>query len=266
MKIIDCHVHICPDNLAERNKEIIKRFSGITPAYDGSISQLLSMMQKNHISRAIVNNTVLKSELMSKANDFTAKVASDHSELMAMAWIIPGIPESVPEVERCKKLNFVGVKMHNSHFKIMPSDHHNDKIYEKIAENGLPVLFHCGQNPYSTSEENQYSMPKSFLDVIKSFPKMKVVLGHLAGYQDDPKGAVEAIHASKNVYADLALNPGKPADLKHILDEISSKKLIFGSDYPIHEASNTLKEIARLHDDDAEAVYSLNSKVLFNLA
>lgn len=266
MEIIDCHVHICPDSLAGRNKEIIQRFSGITPAYDGSVGLLLSMMQKNKISKAIVNNTVLKAELMSKANDFTAQVVSKHAELIGMAWIIPGISKSVEEVERCKNLGFKGVKMHNSHFKIMPSDSRNDKIYEKIAEYGLPVLFHCGHNPYSASGEKQYATPKNFLGVIKSYPEMKVILGHLAGYQDDPKGAIEAVCASDNVIADLALDPRKQTNLDQIISEFGSRKLIFGSDYPIHEASSTLHDISQLDKDDSVAICALNSKTLFAIS
>ncbi|MDG6996115.1 MAG: amidohydrolase family protein [Nitrososphaerota archaeon] len=266
MEIIDCHVHICPDNLAERNKEIIQRFSGITPAYDGSVGNLFSMMQKNRISKAIVNNTVLKAELMSKANDFTAQTVSKHSELIGMAWIIPGSSESVEEIERCKNLGFKGVKMHNSHFKIMPSDSRNDKIYEKIVEHALPVLFHCGFNPYTASGEKQYAIPRNFLDVIKCYPEMKIILGHLAGYQDDPAGAIKVVSASDNVFADLALDPGKPMDLNQIITEFGSRKLIFGSDYPIHEASEILHKINDLDTDDSASILALNSESVFAIS
>ncbi|MDG7000016.1 MAG: amidohydrolase family protein [Nitrososphaerota archaeon] len=265
MEIIDCHVHICPDALAGRNKEIIQRFSGITPAYDGSVGLLLSMMHENKISKAIVNNTVLKAELMSKANDFTADVVSKHSELFGMAWIIPGIPESVEEVERCKRLGFKGVKMHNSHFKVMPTDSRNDRIYEKIVEHSLPVLFHCGFNPYSASGDRQYATPRNFQGVIKSYPEMKVILGHLAGYQDDPKGAIETVNASDNVFADLALDPRRQTNFDQIMGEFGSRKLMFGSDYPIHEAGSALHAISQLDANDSAAIYSLNSKSLFSL-
>jgi hypothetical protein len=38
IRVIDCHVNICPDHLADRNNEIIKQSSSITPAYSGSVS------------------------------------------------------------------------------------------------------------------------------------------------------------------------------------------------------------------------------------
>ena len=75
-----------------------------------------------------------------------------------------------------------------------------------------------------------------------------MILGHLAGYQDDPPGAIEVVGASDNVFADIALDPGRPMNLDQIIAEFGSSKLIFGSDYPIHEASEILhniKEVSR---------------------
>ena len=241
-QIIDCHAHICPDKLAERNMEIIKKFSGITPAYDGSVSKLLGMMNRAGVLKSLVNNTVLKPELMHKANDFTTQVVSKNAgRLSGMAWIVPGETESVVEAERCKGLGFSAFKMHNSHFKVMPADSRNDGIYEKIVEFNIPVLFHCGANPYGSSEATQYSAPKNFAPVLKSYPKMKVILGHLAGFQDFPDQAIELLSLSPNAVADTALDAeGKEIDMKSILENISPSKMVFGSDYPIHDGVHIL--------------------------
>jgi uncharacterized protein len=266
LDIIDCHAHICPESLAEKNKEIIKRSSGITPAYDGSTRELTLMMKKSVISKVIVNNTVLRPELMSKANDFTVQVASTRKDLIGMAWIVPGEASSVQEVQRCKDLGFKGVKIHNSHFKILPTDPRNDKIYEKIVECKLPVLFHCGFNPYAKSGSIQYSAPKNFLEMISSFKEMKIILGHLGGYQDDPAGAMEAINASNSVFADTALDPDRPAELKKVVDQIGEGKIIFGSDYPIYDAAGILSIIREsLNSSAVEAICESNPKSIFSL-
>ena len=263
--IIDCHVHICPDNLAEKNTEIIKKFSGITPAYNGSVAQLHSMMQKCGITKSIVNNTVLKPELMSKANDFTNQVAAKHGNLLPMAWIVPGNTLSIQEVQRCKDLGFKGVKIHNSHFKVLPADASNDKIYEKIVECELPVLFHCGYNPYSASGQTQYAEPKNFIQTIKSYPEMKIILAHLAGYQDDPKGAIDALGTSKNVFADLAFDPEKKnLELEGVIAQIGAENLLFGSDYPIHDGTEILDKLGNLERAQFEAICSLNPKKVFS--
>jgi predicted TIM-barrel fold metal-dependent hydrolase len=264
--MIDCHVHVCPDSLAERNREIIRKSSGITPAYDGRIDQLLTVMKKSKISKAIINNPVQRPELMPKANDFTAQVVSKNRNTMfGMAWIIPGEHSSVQEVQRCKDLRFKGIKMHNSHFKSLPTDSRNDKIYEKIAECELPVLFHCGLNPFLSSGKTQYAMPENFMGLISSFPDLKIILGHLAGYQDDPAGSIEAINASKNVFADLALGPKSRAELETIINQIDIRKLVFGSDYPIYDALDVLNNLRFLTQTQLKTICHSNPKRIFAL-
>jgi uncharacterized protein len=264
---IDCHVHICPDNLAERNREIIEKFSGITPAYDGSVRQLLQEMKEAKITKAIVNNTVLRPELMSKANNFTAQVVSkSDGTLIGMAWIIPGHPASVMEVQRCKDLGFKGVKMHHSHFKVLPTEARNEEIYEKIVECDLPVLFHCGSNPYTSQDQVQYAVPKNFIPLAKSFPEMKIILGHLAGYQDEPRDAIEAINSSRNVYADLALDPRRGIELGRLFNQVESGKLVFGSDYPINRVSDIQEKMKSAFDEaQLDAICCSNPRSIFSL-
>lgn len=264
MNIIDCHAHICPDNLAQRNRDIIKKYSGLTPAYDGSIRQLEAMIEKCSISRVVVNNTVLRPELMSKANDYTASVISNHHNLIGMAWIVPGNPSSADEVRRCKDLGFKGVKIHNSHFRILPSDPRNHEIYENIVECDLPVLFHCGSNPYSSSGGVQFAATRNFLDVIRSYPEMKIILGHLAAYQEDRRDAIDAINASERVVADTALDPERGIDLKDLLEQVGADKLIFGSDYPIRDAKNILNILRSSVDEKTmEKICEANPNRIF---
>jgi predicted TIM-barrel fold metal-dependent hydrolase len=265
--IIDCHVHICPDQIAARNKEIIQNSSGITPAYDGSIRQLDVMMEKAGITISVVNNIVTKVDLMSKANDFTAKVVSHNKErFVGMGVIIPGEARSVGEVQRCKEvLKFKALKMHNSHSKVLPSDPRNDKIYEKIIAMNMSVLFHCGLNPYSSSDAIQYSDPKNFISVMKSYPRMKAVFGHAAGFQDFPEYAVELLSLSGDAVADTALDVERNGnDLHTLLRRIQTTKFLFGSDYPIHDGTGILSWLmGELLPEDFQMVCSSNPRKFF---
>jgi uncharacterized protein len=272
-QVIDCHAHICPDQLAAKNKEIIVKSSGIVPAYDGSVGNLEKMMEGAGITMCIVNNVALNPEIMGKANDFTAKaVSKSGGKFVGMGWIIPGDPKSTEEIERCRyELGFKALKIHNSHFKVLPADRRNDRIYEKIAETGLPVLFHCGANPYAGSSSTQYSMPSNFLQVLKSYPKMKVIFGHAAGYQDDPEKAVELLSITDSVVADTALDidtnsrstngDGSSVGLRSLLERVETSKLVFVSDYPIHDGAKVLSWLKHeLSSEEFEIVCSSNTK------
>jgi uncharacterized protein len=259
---IDCHAHICPDQVAVRNKKLIEKASGITPAYDGSLQQLRTMMKKAEIGRTLVNNVVLKTELIRKANDFTAKVVSNSEGTLAgMGCIAPGEADSVDEVERCEvELGFSALKMHHSHFRILPSDPRNDRIYERIVELRMGVLFHCGKNPYAGADAIQYSMPNNFLPVLKSYPEMKAILGHLGGYQDYPEEALELLSESKNTVADTALDlQRKDVDFQDLLESIGVTRVVFGSDYPIHDAAPILARLrASLPSEEFDLIASKN--------
>jgi predicted TIM-barrel fold metal-dependent hydrolase len=269
-RVIDCHVHICPENVAQKNVNIISKGAGISPSYNGTVNQLIQMMNRAKISLTFASNIVLRSDLMKKANDWTANVMASNNSILGMGWIIPGLRESVEEVDRCiKELGFKGIKMHHSHFKILPSDRSNFDIYENIAQRGIPVLFHCGRNPYSSNAEKQYAIPSNFFEVIKSFPEMKIIFGHLAGYQDDPERARELINSSPNVFADTAIDirSNNRTGFGAIVKELDARKIVFGSDYPIHDGLEIIDWICSSNISESEAclIFEKNALRLFDL-
>ncbi len=264
-------MHAWPDALVQRNVEMIKSLSGITPAYDGSISSLEKCMEKCGTSRSLVNNIVLKPELMRKANDWTAKAVAASKgrdiELLGMGWLIAGAQESVEEAERCaNELGFKAFKMHHSHMKILPEDPKNFEIYEKISQLGLPVLFHCGRNPYARDSSTQYCTPDKFEPVLSSFDRMKVILGHFAGFEDDPEDARQVLSNHRNAVADTAIDfSEKP--YKEVVDFIRSlgvSRFVFGSDFPIHDPAHTIDWLKKsLDQDEFDSITNSNFKGLF---
>jgi len=236
-RIIDSHVHIWPDGLVQKNLELISRLSGITPAYSGSVSSLHTCMVNCQTSQSCVNNLVQKPELLRKANDWTANaVAEEKDKLVGVGFLVAGARESVGEAQRCaSELGFKGFKMHHSHMRVLPGDERNWSIYEKISELGLPVLFHCGRNPFS-KDGMQFAVPKNFETVLSSFDKMKVILGHLAGYEDDPEDAAMVLGNHKNVFADTAVDFSKitrQENLREFIQSAGTERFVFGSDFPI---------------------------------
>ncbi len=265
---VDCHVHVWPDSLVQRNLETIKNKSGISPAFDGSISSLHESMGRSGMTISIVNNLVLRADLVKKANDWTALTVSRSRDLVGMGWVIAGLPESVEEARRCiSELNFKGVKMHHSHSKIFPDDSKNYPIYEKLSELGVPVLFHCGKNPYTNSSEVQFSAPWRFRQVLSSFNKLKVVMGHLAGFEDYPEEALDLLTSFSNASTDTAIEFTTKVDVKEIVKLVGVDKILFGSDYPIRDPSTLLSWLnSSLPESDVGSILSDNPRKLFAIA
>ena len=148
VRIIDTHVHVWPDSLVQKNLELITRSSGINPAYNGSVSSLDDCMRKCAISESLINNIVLRHDLLRKANDWTASAVSSQNGLVGVGWLIAGASESVEEAERCaKELGFKGFKMHNSHMKVLPDDPKNSKILRENFRSGTTCAVSLWEEP-----------------------------------------------------------------------------------------------------------------------
>jgi len=267
--ILDAHVHVWPDTLVQKNLEMISKLSGLTPAYDGSLSSLSRCMEKCQIGKSFINNIVLKPELLKKANDWTANAVSTHKEkLIGMGFLIAGAKESVDEAQRCvSELGFKGFKMHHSHMKLMPDDQENYTIYERISELKVPVLFHCGRNPYS-KDGLQFSLPRNFEPVLSSFSKMRVILGHLAGFEDDPEDARRVIANHPNVVADTAIDFAKTngESISEFIHSVGIRKFVFGSDFPIHDPLIAKEQLASiLSKEEFSMITRENPLQLFEL-
>jgi predicted TIM-barrel fold metal-dependent hydrolase len=246
IEVVDFHVHICPDNLALKNRTLIESLSGIKPVYSGSISELIRSMRQAKVDKCIVNNPVLKPELMKKANDFTYRVTQIYPQLIGMGWIVPGLVESVDEIDRCYSiLKFRFFKIHHAHFKLLPTDQKNYPLYERLEQLGTPVLVHCGHNPYSKNGL-QYCAPQNYVQVAKSFPKLKIIAGHMAGYVEDPHGATLLMDSSRQVIADTSVAPPMLQKIiRPMIESYGEERFVFGSDYPIYGQKDIMECIEK---------------------
>jgi uncharacterized protein len=253
--------------LVQKNLQSIKAQSGISPAFDGTVSSLQASMANSGVNMSIVNNVVLKADLMRKANDWTSTTVSNHQGLTGMGYVIAGDPESASEVERCATdLHFKAIKMHHSHSKIFPGDSRNYPIYEKIVVLGIPVLFHCGKNPYSRDSAIQYSASSGFSPVLSSFPEMKVVMAHLAGCEDYKVEALDLLQNFRNVVADTAIEAPSKVNIADVVAKIGIEKIVFGSDYPIRDPAILISWLRdSLSQPDFDAVTSKNPMDLFDI-
>ena len=85
---------------------------------------------------------------------------------------------------------------------------------------GVPVLFHDGTPPYSTTFQ--------IADVARWVPEATVVLGH-AGSADYTDAAAQLIRDIPNLYGNYC--GARPGDLLHLVETAGADKILFGSDF-----------------------------------
>jgi predicted TIM-barrel fold metal-dependent hydrolase len=130
---------------------------------------------------------------------------------------------AVDELERClAKPEFRGVKFH-PWLQAFASSMLRDTMLEILRVAGrhqVPVLFHDGTPPYSTTYQ--------IAELARWAPETTIVLGH-AGSADYVDPAAQLIRDLPNLYGNYC--GSRPGDLLHLVATGGADKIIFGSDF-----------------------------------
>jgi predicted TIM-barrel fold metal-dependent hydrolase len=130
---------------------------------------------------------------------------------------------------------FRGLKVY-SPCGFSPSDKRMFPFYEICSQRRLPVLTHVG--PSSSALSFKRSNPMGVDDAALNFPGVNFILGH-AGVTLHRQAALMAQYRP-NIYLDLSGFQGELGEgqfqriLKWHLSRNLTKKLLFGTDWPIH--------------------------------
>lgn len=162
-------------------------------------------------------------------------------------------PSSVDELERClADPLFRGVKFHPwlQAFACSMVKETMVAILGSAAKFDVPVLFHDGTPPYSTTYQ--------IADVARWVPEAKVVLGH-AGSADYTDPAAQLIRDIPNLYGCFC--GSRPGDLVHLVETAGADKILFGSDFGAGGGWELLPE--RIHNVTEAGLNSVDlAKVL----
>jgi uncharacterized protein len=165
-----------------------------------------------------------------KHNDLLARRAStDPKRLLPFITVDPKLGNpAIEEMERCLELGmFRGVKFHPWIQAFAPSMVKPTMIelLKRAAAAKLPVIFHDGTPPYSTTF--QIAMCARWA------PEANIVLGH-AGLADYTTAAARLCKEIPNLYA-CVCGP-RTADIRHIVEIAGAEKVLFGSDFGLSDA------------------------------
>ena len=141
-----------------------------------------------------------------------------------------------------------GFKFHPTCQGFFPNDRMAYKLYEVIAENKLPAIFHSGHSGIGTGMRGgggmrlKYSNPIHVDDVAVDFPDMKIIIAHPSWpWQDE---ALSVCLHKPNVYIDLSGWSPKyfPPQLVQYANTQLKKKILFGSDFPLIPPDRWIKD------------------------
>jgi predicted TIM-barrel fold metal-dependent hydrolase len=188
-------------------------------------------------------------------NEQVAELCGMSARFIGFASVDPHREDAPERLTRAvQTLGLRGLKLNPPMQRFFPDDALAYPLYETARDLGLPILFHAGMS-WEPGSRLQYGHPLRFENVAADFPKLRIVLAHLAW-----PWVVEAVALAlkyPNVYLDTsALYFDNPRDflrfaMTHqapltVFERSLRKQLVFGSNYPRVEIKNMVAAIDSL--------------------
>ena len=257
---IDFHTHpLLVREMVERHPELVK--VARETYYIGNNFQPLETFHLELDLAGIEKAVVLPMDASAAAgavvwtNEQVAELCGMSARFIGFASVDPH-REDAPERLTCavQTLGLRGLKLNPPMQRFFPDDALAYPLYETARDLGLPILFHAGMS-WEPGSRLQYGHPLRFESVAADFPKLRIVLAHLAW-----PWVVEAVALAlkyPNVYLDTsALYFDNPRDflrfaMTHqapltVFERSLRKQLVFGSNYPRVEIKNMVAAIESL--------------------
>jgi len=177
----------------------------------------------------------------------------------------------------------VAVKIFPGHDEHYPNDPRLFSTFEALIEHDLPLVVHTGWNTDFLSGElykyipevAKWNDPKYMVDIVKQFPRLKIVIAHL--FWPKVEYCYDITKDCDNVYFDTSaladdevIQATGMEEVTTVLEQIikdDPKRLVFGSDYNccpmgIHVE---LIESLSISDQARKQVFYQNAVELFGL-
>jgi uncharacterized protein len=121
-----------------------------------------------------------------------------------------------------RDLGYVGLKLHPVGSKVAPADPRCVNLVRKAAALGVPVLFHCGDEPLT--------LPEDIGPLAERVPEATILLGHAGGYFHVPS-ALEWARRCPNLVFETSATPDLRT-MRRAIDQLGPERFVYGSDGP----------------------------------
>jgi uncharacterized protein len=164
--------------------------------------------------------------------------------------------EAVRELRRCvNKLGFKGLRIVQWLWNLPPTDRRYYPLYAECIDLDIPVCLQVGHTgPLRPSEPGR---PIPYIDeVALDFPELRIVCGHIGYPWTTEMIAVATKHT--NVYIDTSAYVARryPPELVNYLKSHGSRKILFGTNYPMLTPARCLEGFDELElDEEVEGLF-----------
>lgn len=201
------------------------------------------------VDRAIVFGMRAQYTGLVVPNDFVAEyVKRDPEKLIGFLSVDPNEEDPVAEIDRCvQDLGMKGIKLGPIYQNFHPDDPRAHPIYQRAVELGLPIMFHQATT-FPRKAPLKYANPLLLEEIALKYPALVMVIAHLGHPWE--RETIVLIRKQPNLYSDISglfYRPWQFYNSMRLAVEYGvTHKLIFGSDYPVATAEETIQGLYRI--------------------
>ncbi|MBE5731911.1 MAG: amidohydrolase [Clostridiales bacterium] len=263
MKILDAHVHIYPDAIADKASQAISDFYGYHMDYNGSVAQLLKEGKEAGITHYLVHSVATTHHQVASINSFLHAEVQKHPEFIGFCTLHPSMTEEeiASELDKVIQNGFKGIKLHPDFQRFYVDGEDAMKIY-RVNNGRLPILLHMGD------KRTEFSQPERLVKMAKLFPNTTFIGAHFGSHSCNEK--IPLYKGLDNVMFDTSSSFAFMPDLKVAKDAINLlgyEKFMFATDYPMWDAKSELEYFFSLglSDEENEAILFGNAARLLGI-
>ncbi|MFC1614587.1 amidohydrolase family protein [Gemmatimonadota bacterium] len=242
MRIVDCHTHIFPDQVAEKAIPKMVEHSGHKAFTDGTLKGLIDSMDSAGIEKSIALPVVTNPGKVSSVNRYGASL--DEPRLCMFGALHPKAESWRDHLEEIAGYGMPGIKLHPDYQSFYPDDPDLLPVFAACRDSGLLVFFHAGED--LSFKPPNLGGPARIASLLEALPGLKIFAAHMGGFRMWDE--VEECLLGKPVYMDtsFAIDYMSNERMRSIIGRHGSDYILFGTDSPWMDQSEEVKNVLGL--------------------
>lgn len=245
MKVADVHAHIFPQALARRASASIGDFYDMNTQHAAGYGNLVQLEAEAGISWCAVSSSATNPGQCRSINRFIAETCRADPNLIGLGALYPTMDRWEEELELIVDLGLRGIKIHSDFQKVPIDDPLAVPMYRALARQGLPVLFHMGDDRYD------YSAPERLTNLIRQVPDLIAIAAHFGGWRAWDRSFDHV--QPENVFYDTSSSLMYLSRDRALafLEKFGPHRFLFGTDFPMWTPKEELQRFLDLGLDTA---------------
>jgi uncharacterized protein len=167
------------------------------------------------------------------------QVAADHPRLPSLGCVHPYARDVPGKLDAQKAAGAKGIKVHPAVQLMAPDNERAMRLYRLCAERDLPILFHCGPVGIENAYSRSLCRLHLYRNAVAENPNVTFVLGHSGALEMEQ--ALALCCQYENVFLELSCQA--VSNVRRIIKEAPSDRLMLGSDWPFYHQAIPLAKV-----------------------